>query len=594
PGSFEPGSAAGFRNDVVNALSRDVPLDETNTPKAMAALKVIDNNLNATGPARPAAVTPAADLGAQHAADVEAVRQKYGDSVAAAYDRQKQAAAVPVAKPLASGVLPRDLAGAKPRYNMGAAQYQPQFASDVDKAMFIAAQANKSARDSDFRAWLKGLGYTDSEINVHGQTVRNAIKQQARGSEEGPLQIARVSPEPRTPMPTAMQLDQEDAAGSHGSGVAHQIVDNALDLGDALANNARREQNQKAASPSAASFTMGDVERVRKALVKNYGDARRAVLAGGSGSDVYALEHIMGAFDKRVDDMIASGKFSGDGPAVLKMQQDARAAFADYKATFSKRGAGDTVGAAVEKILGKYSDTKATPDEVAKLAYGVGNEPGGQMPVQIAQRIAKIFGRNSAEFGTLKQGLFSRLTEGEPAKAADRIDAFLTGTKGKLLAQTLFEPQERTQLARLSARLRATSVPGEAGPTPFANDLLRNLMGTSGTGTGVNAPKIAADLKQRLSPQSWAKLRGMAFRELTEAGDGKIPYEAQALSQRLHEFLNEGGKQLAQVLYSPKELDLMRKLASVYKQMIPVKGTTNPSGTAPMLARMAGGLRHTL
>ena len=39
--------------------------------------------------------------------------------------------------------------------------------------------------------------------------------------------------------------------------------------------------------------------------------------------------------------------------------------------------------------------------------------------------------------------------------------------------------------------------------------------------------------------------------------------------------------------YSPKELDLMRKLAAVYKQMIPVKGTTNPSGTAPMLARMA-------
>jgi hypothetical protein len=28
--------------------------------------------------------------------------------------------------------------------------------------------------------------------------------------------------------------------------------------------------------------------------------------------------------------------------------------------------------------------------------------------------------------------------------------------------------------------------------------------------------------------------------------------------------------------------------------MIPVKGTTNPSGTAPMLAKMASGLRHTL
>jgi hypothetical protein len=82
--------------------------------------------------------------------------------------------------------------------------------------------------------------------------------------------------------------------------------------------------------------------------------------------------------------------------------------------------------------------------------------------------------------------------------------------------------------------------------------------------------------------------------KLTRAGEGKIEFEAQALSQRLHEFLNESGSQLAKVLYSPKELDVMRKLAAVYKQMIPVKGTTNPSGTAPMLARVAGGLRHTL
>jgi hypothetical protein len=84
------------------------------------------------------------------------------------------------------------------------------------------------------------------------------------------------------------------------------------------------------------------------------------------------------------------------------------------------------------------------------------------------------------------------------------------------------------------------------------------------------------------------------FEKLTNAGEGKIAFEAQALSQRLHEFLNESGSQLAKTLYSPKELELLTQLASVYKQMIPVKGTTNPSGTAPMLAKMASGLRHTL
>jgi hypothetical protein len=38
----------------------------------------------------------------------------------------------------------------------------------------------------------------------------------------------------------------------------------------------------------------------------------------------------------------------------------------------------------------------------------------------------------------------------------------------------------------------------------------------------------------------------------------------------------------------------MGQLASVYKQMIPVKGTTNPSGTAPMLAKIANGTRASL
>jgi len=66
---------------------------------------------------------------------------------------------------------------------------------------------------------------------------------------------------------------------------------------------------------------MRDVEQVRKQLSTLYGDARRAMLAGGSGADVHALEHIMDHFGARVEKMVSEGKFSGDGPAVLKMQQ---------------------------------------------------------------------------------------------------------------------------------------------------------------------------------------------------------------------------------------------------------------------------------
>ncbi len=185
-----------------------------------------------------------------------------------------------------------------------------------------------------------------------------------------------------------LRLDQEDAARPVGA------------KGDFPGDK------PAAARAPGSGFTMRDVEQVRKELNSLYGDARRAVLAGGQGSDVYALEHIIDQFDARVSQMIEQGKFSRDGPAVLKMRQEARASFADHKSKFAKRGSGDAVGAAVEKILGKFSDTKATPDEVVRLAYGSTTAPGGQMPVQIAQRIANIFGRDSAEFATYKQGLF--------------------------------------------------------------------------------------------------------------------------------------------------------------------------------------------
>jgi hypothetical protein len=370
------------------------------------------------------------------------------------------------------------------------------------------------------------------------------------------------------------------------------------------------EKVAAAAAGPASGFTMRDVEQVRKELNTLYGEARRAAMApGANGSDVYALEHIIEQFDARVEQMISAGKFSGDGPAVLQMQREARASFADYRAKFSRRGPGDTIGAAVEKILGRYSDTRATPDEIAKLAYGSATAPGGQMPVQIAQRIERIFGRKSAEFGTYKQGLFAHLTAGEPDAAAARIRAFLGG-KGKLLAQTVFSADERAAIARYADRLdNVAPKAADTGPVASAirrytgadggapasvNQIVNDLFGATGKGAGRLSVPLAVELKRTLSPEGWTALRQGMFEKLTRAGDGKIEFEAQALSQRLHEFLNESGSQLAKTLYSPQELQLMRKLASVYRQMIPVKGTTNPSGTAPMLARMAGGLRHAL
>lgn len=667
PGEFAPGAAGGFGNDVEQGLrSAAVSLDKTNTPKALNALRVIDEHLNAVAPGE---VQAAARATPDHAQNVADIRAKFGDAVASAYDRQAQAAA-------AGGDFH---SASKPLQNVERAVVSGDFQASAPKAQslleFIASKGGLGP-DAELAA-IGGEGHT---VNVEGVGRRKLVRQGGlpldyareaaqeagylRGNHNGTSTVndlldaidaemrgrklypegfegtvgkreaAAMSERQQAEFDRHMQGFADDlAAAGHGE-IGPEVKDRAIRLmanermdADTAVEHALRQLEQEdatgalhgaifpgdrpaaatqAAAPVAGSgFTMRDVEQVRKQISTLYGDARRAMLGGGSGSDLHALEHIRDQFDARVEKMLADGKFSGDGPAVLKMQQEARAAFADYKAKFAKRGPGDTIGAAVEKILGRFSDTRATPDEVVKLAYGSATAPGGQMPVQIAQRIKNIFGEKSAEFGAYKQGLFAHLTAGEPEAAAERVRAFLDG-KGRLLAQTVFSPGERKSLAQFAERLRA-SIPaepekgavaslirkvanGEASP----NELVNALFGASGKGAGSMSVPLAQKLKASLPPEAWTAVRQGMFEKLTSAGEGKIELEAQALSQRLHEFLNESGSQLAKTLYTPQELDLMRKLASVYKQMIPVKGTTNPSGTAPMLARMAGGLRSTL
>lgn len=67
----------------------------------------------------------------------------------------------------------------------------------------------------------------------------------------------------------------------------------------------------------------------------------------------------------------------------------------------------------------------------------------------------------------------------------------------------------------------------------------------SGTGNRISVPLVHR-LKRDLSQEGFTAVRQGAWSRLTSAGEGKVPFEAQALSQRLNEFLNGKG-QLGQV-----------------------------------------------
>lgn len=86
--------------------------------------------------------------------------------------------------------LPRDLQGGKPRFNIGTTSYEPVFANDLDKALFIISQKTPSKRNADYLAYvMKVTGLDEAGAIAAGQAVRSKIKAAVSGQEGGPVQL---------------------------------------------------------------------------------------------------------------------------------------------------------------------------------------------------------------------------------------------------------------------------------------------------------------------------------------------------------------------------------------------------------------------
>jgi hypothetical protein len=85
-----------------------------------------------------------------------------------------------------SAKLPKDLAGAKPRYNVSMDAYLPTFGSDFDRAAFIVTQKTPSKRDADYLNWaVERSGMTPEQVRQHGLKVRAELKQLASRTKPG-------------------------------------------------------------------------------------------------------------------------------------------------------------------------------------------------------------------------------------------------------------------------------------------------------------------------------------------------------------------------------------------------------------------------
>jgi len=106
------------------------------------------------------------------------------------------------------GVLPKQLAGAKPRYNYGDRNIELNFENDIAKALYIAGSGQSSKRKQEYIDWLKSQGVED--VEGLAKQVRDGIKSQAKAGQDS---VFIKSPfkfvEPPAPKPTEADLESK-------------------------------------------------------------------------------------------------------------------------------------------------------------------------------------------------------------------------------------------------------------------------------------------------------------------------------------------------------------------------------------------------
>lgn len=112
-----------------------------------------------------------------------------------------ETAAQAAAAPAPNYKLPKELAGAKPRYGFAGTNYTPEFESDVDKALYIVAQNKPSKSDRAYMDWLGAIfpDMDEGQIRSLGQTVRAKLKSHVEHERRYlPAGVENIAPFPDT------------------------------------------------------------------------------------------------------------------------------------------------------------------------------------------------------------------------------------------------------------------------------------------------------------------------------------------------------------------------------------------------------------
>jgi 2'-5' RNA ligase len=120
----------------------------------------------------------------------------------------------------AAPALPRDLAGAKPRYGYQDKLFQLQFEDPRDLALYTVAQSTPNKAHGRYMEWLRGQfpKLSDEDIVRGGRSIREQIKPLAREGNPaaGPLVIPSRQGEPASKPASETQAPQAETIAAKG------------------------------------------------------------------------------------------------------------------------------------------------------------------------------------------------------------------------------------------------------------------------------------------------------------------------------------------------------------------------------------------
>jgi hypothetical protein len=521
----------------------------------------------------------------------------------------------------AAGVVNSELGSTAQAYRDATAQAQAQFEREA-QAQRAASEARGAALEDTLR---QGRPAIEAPRDA-GEIVRQDVRDAAVASRQN---YQRLYNEAHA-LPGQFESQAFTGVGNRiqhrlSSGNEPIIIDDITtpaasravrDL-DNISNLRIQNRADPHGAPNPADIVAVDlrgVDQARKRLVAQY----RAARSGNNGADVRAISGVIDAFDAEVEGAVANGLFSGDERALGALRQ-ARAAYGQYARTFRPQFSGDDVGLAMRRII----DRNATPEEVANMIAGSGRVGNAGLPVRMADRLEQVLGADSEGWNSIRQAIWQRAAQ--PRNAAGAIDQ-ARSSQGILqlanssLGRRMFSDVERAAMQthangvrnldqlieNLPSRARAErmanayervfggeeigGVPGTAfrrilEGTATNEETAQAVFSAIGGGNPGNVSRLirAVEAITGRDSEAMGAIRQGVWQKLTQNAAGKDQPGQQKLSQAINEFLNGKGKTIAEQLYTPQELNLMRRYANVVKMTVIPKYARTNSDTTPAL-----------